>query len=95
MKIGGIDFKEIDLTKVDDYAKRYDNIDNPDGNPIIDKLNRKIYLMKAIKRDIKFYNEMNSISEEPDKKFVKKLNSKFKKVEKESIELLKQLGWIK
>lgn len=107
VKIGGVDFDVINTVEsCHDIAREigipwdaqapYDK----EVNPLILKLNGKIRLMQHMRKDIKFYTEINekvAIDEfKPEgRKQIAQIKRKLTKTMKESIEICKELGWIK
>jgi hypothetical protein len=103
VKIAGIEFKEIDLTKVNDYTRVEELIPNPNNDPKIALLSRKIAFLSTMKTDIAFHEEMMNKKiwlDSPENKngfakFKTRTNRRIKKQEKDIVKICKELGWIK
>ena len=102
MKFAGIDFKVIDCSKINDFAP-IELIPNPDNNPKIELLSRKITFLKRMKDDLKFHDELtdkkvyldNEENKASYKKYKARTNRRIKKVEGDIAKLCKELGWTK
>ncbi len=102
MKIGGVEFKEIDLTQVHDYAQA-EVVPNPNNDPRIKLLSRRLAAIYMIKQDMKFHEEMVKkgiyIDDEENKKkhkaFIARSKNKIRKQMRASQKLMKEMGWIK
>ncbi len=102
VKYAGIEFDVIDTADSCHAICKEIGIplDAETDNPLAMKLNSKIRLLQMMKHDIEFAEEMNNHVALEDykpqgRKQIAKMKRKFKVVEKEVIEICKELGWIK
>lgn len=105
MKIGSVEFDVIDTVSCHEICRELglpfdiEAADTSKNGTLITKLNGKIRLLQLMKKDIRFYTEINEKVSLPEfkpegRKQIARIKRKFKKTEKEAIDLCEQLGWI-